>query len=94
MNIQVEAGTRISIIPTVPKDADVNPLIMVFVGPRAVALELGEAADIARKLASAAGGKAKIPLSIDDMVWEMPPETAARIASGISSELSKLGVAG
>ena len=92
MNIEVEAGTRVNVITTVPKGLDTSPLIMVFVGPRAVALELGEASRIVQKLKSAAQTKEKVALSIDDMVWEIQAEAAKRIASGMSRELSKLGL--
>lgn len=92
MNIEVEAGTHVNAITTVPQELAANPLIMVFVGPRAVALELGEASKIVQKLSSAAQSKEKVALSIDDMVWEIQAETATRIAFAMSRELSKLGV--
>ncbi len=92
MNIEVEAGTRVNVISTVPQGVADSPLIMLFVGPRAVALELEEASKIVQKLSSAARTKGKIHLRIDDLDWEIQAETATRIAFGMSRELSKLGV--
>ena len=92
MNIKVEAGTRVNALTTVPQGLGASPLIMVFVGPRAVAMELGEASKIVQKLSSGAQTKEKVALSIGDMVWEIQAETATRIASAMSRELSKLGV--
>ncbi len=94
MNVQVEEGTRVNVLTTSPQGLNCSPLIMVFVGPRAVSLELGEAANIAERLSAAAKVKGKVDFSIDDMVWEIQSETAARIASAISSELAKVGVGG
>ena len=94
MNIQVEAGTRVNALTTVLQVSGASPLIMVFVGPRAVSLELEKAADIARRLSAAAAEKGKVAISLYDTVWEIPPETATRIASAISGELSKVGVGG
>lgn len=90
MSTQLSDGPGICILATEPRTPDTEPLIFLLVGNRGVTMYLDEAMSLAKDLderAARSHHSSPVVMEIGRLTWEIPPDAAARIATGLVHEV-------